>query len=150
MLLKIAYHLNQLFLKNHLIYLAETSYWALVGSWCLELLKWKKIYSRIRSQWHTFYLRVLFCLNANISWDAEHNLLTFNQNDLQMELFLIYVTGKSKRAVAAVAKIVKTWKRQLSRTLDDIRPTLCHISPRKKLLQLFHKLTFRNGLLCRY
>ena len=33
-----------------------------------------------------------FCLNANISLNVEQNLVAFNQNDLQMELFQIYVT----------------------------------------------------------
>ena len=40
---------------------------------------------------------------ANISRNAELNLVTFNKKDLQMELFQIYVTGQSKMAVA-VAK----------------------------------------------
>ena len=37
-------------------------------------------------------IRALFCLNANISYNVEQNLVTFNQNDLQFELFQIFVT----------------------------------------------------------
>ena len=36
-----------------------------------------------------FVFTSLFCLNANISLNIEQNLVTFNQNDLQMELFQI-------------------------------------------------------------
>ena len=74
----------------------------------LELSKWKKIYNRIRSQWPTSCLRALFCLNANISRNVEQNLVTFNQNDLQMDLFQIYVTfytnWPSKMSASAVTK----------------------------------------------
>ena len=68
----------------------------------------KKFYSRIRSQWLTSCLWALFCLNANISWKAEQNLVTFNQNDLQMELSQIYVTfftnWPSRMAASAITK----------------------------------------------
>ena len=64
------------------------------------------MYSRIRSQWPTSCLRALFCLNANISWKVEENLVLSSQNDLQMEVFKIYVTFytnlPSKMAAIAV------------------------------------------------
>ena len=56
--------------------------------------------------------------------------------------------GNSKWLLAAVAKNSgKTWKWQFSRTSDEFRPILCHISPGMKSLQFFHKLTLQNGSL---
>ncbi|MEW8487965.1 MAG: hypothetical protein AB2705_22550 [Candidatus Thiodiazotropha sp.] len=49
-----------------------------------------------------------FCHNITTSGQAEQNLVTFNQNDLQMESFQIYVTGNPRWPSAAVAKIAKT------------------------------------------
>ena len=46
------------------------------------------------------------CLNANIAWNVEQNLVSFSQNDLQMELFqtnvTFYTNWPSKIAAFAV------------------------------------------------
>ena len=39
-----------IFLQNHLVYLAEILYGAILGSWLSELLNREKSYSRIRSK----------------------------------------------------------------------------------------------------
>ena len=59
-----------------------------------RLSKWKKSIAELdhNDLPGTSCLCAQFCLNANISWNAEQNLVTFNQNDLQMEFFQIYVT----------------------------------------------------------
>ena len=48
---------------------------------------------------HNDLLPVYKSYFAQISWNAQQNLVTFNQNDLQMVSFQIYVTGESKMAV---------------------------------------------------
>ena len=58
-------------------------------------------------------------LNASILWNVEQNLVTFNQNDLKMEVFQIYVTfytnWPSKMAASAVTK-----------NSDNIKQTISH------------------------
>ena len=70
-----------------------------------------------------FLFTSLFCLNASISWNAEQNLVTFNQNDLQMESFQIYVTfftnWQSKMAASAVTKNSKNIKQTISHELPN-------------------------------
>ena len=129
LLLKIANPLKSFFfLQNHLVHLAEILYRALVGP-C----------SRIRSQWPTSCFCVQFCQNANISWNAEQNLVPFSRNDLQMESFQIYVTEWAVQDGCQLLslKIAKTWKWQSQEPLNEFRPILCHQSPYMKLLQFF-------------
>ena len=76
--------------------------WAIQGllAHLFRIIKMKKkIYSRIMSQWPTSCLRALFGINANISWNVEQNLVTFSQNDLQIELFQINVTFLHKLTI---------------------------------------------------
>ena len=119
LLLKIGKPLNSTFLPEPLDIFGWNFVYSISWTLIFRIIKMKKkIYSRIRSQWPTFCLHALFCLNANILWNAEQNLVMFSQNDLQMELFQIYVTGQFK------IKIAKTWKWQFSRTFEWIQTNI--------------------------
>ena len=104
----------------------------------------KKIYYRIRSQWPTSYLSALFCLNANSLWNIEQNLVRFNQNDLQMELFQIYVTfytkWPSKMAASASTKNSENIKQTISHELPNgFCQNMCHTDAFIEFLMWRHK-----------
>ena len=65
-----------------------------------------------------------FVLSGNI--DGPCNIVTFNQNDLQMELIQIYVTF-SKLAASAITKNGENIKQTISHELpNEFCQNMCH------------------------
>ena len=135
---------HPLFPKNHLIYLADILYRAWVAPWFSELSKWKKNLkeNKITMTYFPFTSPILF--KYQYLMKCKQNFVTFNQNDLQMEFFQIYVTfftnWPCKMAASAVTKNSENKKQTISHELPNgFGHKFCHTDAFIEFLMWKHK-----------
>ena len=113
-------------------YFSETLYRALEGPWFSELSKWKTC-GRIRSQWHTSGLQVLFFQVLMKHW-------TFSQNDLQLS-FKFMLLENPRWWSPADKQNSKNMKWQFSRTSERNQTNIVSQKSWHKTIKSFYKST---------